>query len=62
MTVDEFKTLKKLMSLATSPNDAEALAAFRRATAMLAAAGYTWPQALDRVIKVVPPVEAYTND
>ena len=63
MTVDEFRQFKKLMALAASnTNDAEALSAFRRATNMLRDAGYTWSDALDKVIKIVPPVEAYQHD
>jgi len=58
MTLAEFNTFKKTMSLTTSPVDAEALAALRRANAVLVARGYTWHQVLDRVIKVEIPIEA----
>lgn len=54
MSTSQFATLKKLMMLgANNPFDIEAVRAFRKATEVLAAAGYDWNKALDRVIKVV---------
>ena len=58
MNISEFRQLKKILMLAAhNDSDAEALAGFRKATAMLTKAGVTWEQALDRVLKVVNEVE-----
>lgn len=62
MTVTEFRQLKATMMLATSPVDAEALTALRRANAVIARHGYTWTQVLDRVVKVEVPIEAAGGD
>lgn len=62
MSITEFNQFKKVMTLTTSPVDAEALAALRRANAILTARGYTWEQVLNRVIKVEVPIEAADAD
>ena len=58
MTVTEFRQLKKLLTLATSDNDAEALACWRKATQMVARHGFTWEMVMDRLVRVVQEVEA----
>lgn len=57
MTVSEFGQLKKLLTLATSDNDHEALASWRKATALVARHGYTWEAVLNRVCTIVNEVE-----
>ena len=58
MTVAEFGQLKKLLTLATSDNDHEALASWRKATALVARHGYTWEMVLSRTVSVINEVEA----
>lgn len=53
MSITEFRQLKKLLTLATSDNDGEALSAWRAATRLLVSTGHTWEMAMDRVIKIV---------
>ena|ERR1044071_2548577 len=57
MSIDNFRRLKKLLTLATSDNDNEALSSFRAATKLVASSGYTWAMVLDRVVSVVNEVE-----
>lgn len=57
MSVDNFRRLKKLLTLATSDNDGEALSSFRAATKLVASAGFTWEMVLDRVCVVINEVE-----
>jgi hypothetical protein len=57
----QFRQLVKVMALTTSPSDAEALAAVRRANAVLAAANLTWPDVLNRVVTVEQPLEQVLN-
>lgn len=52
ITAAQFAQLKKVMALTTSSNDAEALAALRRANAVLTAAHLTWPEVLGRTVTV----------
>jgi hypothetical protein len=52
MKLSEFNRLKKLMQLATSDNDHEALASLRQATQLLRAHGYTWEDFFKRTVKV----------
>jgi len=56
MTLAEFATLKKLLTLATSDNDHEALACWRKATALVARHGMTWEMVLNRVCTVLDEV------
>jgi len=58
MNLAEFRQLKKLLTLATSANDHEALASWRKATELVARHGYTWEMVLDRVCTVINEVEA----
>jgi len=62
MSLTEFRQFKKTLELTTSSVDAEALAALRRANAVLVKHNYTWTQVLDRVIKVESPIESDKND
>lgn len=62
MKLTDFQRLKKFMELATSDNDHEALAAFRRATEVIRAHGFTWAEVLDRRVTVLSEVEAATED
>jgi len=57
MTVDEFKKLKKLMQLTQSDNDNEALAALRKANAIIKSTSADWERILSRTIVVVDEVE-----
>ena len=47
MSLKAFSTLKRLMQLATSDNDAEALAALRKANSLLQAAGVDWQRVFE---------------
>lgn len=61
MTLSEFNRLKKMMMLTTSPNDAEALSALRKANEVLAAFSYDWNAVFGRLVKVeggMPEIEA----
>lgn len=54
----EFRQLKGLLSLAASnPNDAEAIAAFRKATDIVTRNAHTWVMVLDKLVKVIDEVE-----
>ena len=53
MSVAEFGQLKKLLTLGTSANDHEALAAWRAATALVAKCGFTWEMVLSRTVTVI---------
>lgn len=57
MKLADFERFKKVMMLTTSPVDAEALAALRKANEVLAANGKTWCEVLDRVVKVESEIE-----
>ena len=57
MSLDNFRRLKKLLTLATSDNDAEVISSFRAATRLVAQAGYTWEAVMDRVVSVVQEIE-----
>ena len=57
MTTAEFKRLKDLlMRAAATDSDPELAQCFKRASVLLATHGYTWAQAMDRVVRVVDPV------
>lgn len=59
MKVSDFLRLKKLMMLAANnTNDPEAIRAFRAATEIVRAHGYTWEQVMDRRVTVLSAVEA----
>lgn len=59
MKLTEFQRLKKfLMLAANNDSDAEAIRAFRRATEIIRAHGYTWEQVMDRRVTVLQEVEA----
>jgi hypothetical protein len=62
VTVKQFLQLKKLMQLATSPVDAEALGALRKANAILAAAGVDWQRVFERCVTVTHEVEAAPDE
>lgn len=62
MKLNDFQRLKRLMALATSDNDHEALQSFRRATEIIRAHGFTWAEVLDRRVTVLSEVEAATED
>jgi len=62
LSVKEFQTFKKFMMLTTSSNDAEALAALRRANTVIAKAGVTWDQVLSRVVKIDVPFESASDE
>jgi len=54
VTADEFRLLKKLMTMAAgTDNDAESVAHFRAATKIIARNGFTWDMALSKVITVM---------
>lgn len=57
MKSTQFEQFIKLMQLASSDNDAEALAALRRAQRTLADAGFTWEMILRRQVTVLSEVE-----
>jgi hypothetical protein len=57
LTLKEFGQLKKFMMLTTSENDNEAVAALRRANAILAAHTYTWDAVFARLVKIDNQVE-----
>lgn len=58
MTLKSFKRLKDLvMRAAATDSDAELVQSFRLATLHLATHGFSWAQALDRVVTVVNEVE-----
>ena len=58
MKIDQFNTLKRIMQLSTSNNDAEALAALRKANAILAEAGVDWSRVFERCVTVVAEYES----
>ncbi len=58
MKMADFNRLKKFMAMTTSPNDAEALVAVRRANALIESEGLTWTRVLDRSVKVINEIEA----
>lgn len=58
LTLAEFTQFKKLMNLTTSPNDAEALAALRKANTILDAHKATWELVLNRVLRVEAQIES----
>ena len=62
MRLKDFLTFKRIMGLTTSPNDAEALSAIRKANALLMAENTTWERVLDRMVKVESHVEAAPDD
>lgn len=57
MKIADFEKLKKLMALTTSDNDSEALAAMRKANEVVKRSDTTWPNILNRVIKIEAEVE-----
>ena len=57
MSLKAFSTLKRVMQLATSDNDAEALAALRKANSLLQAAGVDWQRVFERCVTVGIEVE-----
>ena len=62
MNLKEFAQLKKLLTLATSDNDNEALAAWRQATSIVARNGFTWEMVLNRTVTVLSEVEPVLED
>lgn len=62
LSIDEFRLIKKFMAMTTSESDAEALAALRRANAILARHGLTWDMVLTKVVTVGIEVEAAPYD
>jgi hypothetical protein len=63
MTLKEFTLLKKfLMLAANNKNDAEAIASFKQATAVLHRNGFTWEMAMNRVVTVVAEVQSAVSD
>jgi hypothetical protein len=62
ITAAQFAQLKKVMALTTSTNDGEALAALRRANAVLAAARLTWPEVLGKTVSVEAGYEYVGGD
>lgn len=57
MNLKTYNQLRKLMQLTLSDNDTEALAALRKANALLREHSYDWNSAFDRLVKVESPVE-----
>lgn len=55
--MEDYKKVRKLMQLATSDNDAEALAALRKANAIWASYGIDWERVFARVVTVVNEFE-----
>lgn len=55
MTLADLRQLKKLLTLATSENDNEALSAWRAATRLIARDGATWAMVIDKQVQVVDP-------
>lgn len=58
MDLKSYTQLRKLMMLTHSDNDTEALAALRKANALLREHSYDWNSAFDRLVKVESPIEA----
>lgn len=62
MPLKTYQQLRKLMMLTHSDNDTEALAALRKANALLREHSYDWNSAFDRLVKVESPIEmAYVH-
>ncbi len=57
MSIDNFRRLKKLLTLATSDNDSESLSSFRAATKIVTSSGFTWEMIMNRMVSVVQEVE-----
>lgn len=57
MNLKTYGQLRKLMMLTHSDNDTEALAALRKANALMREHSYDWNSAFDRLVKVESPVE-----
>lgn len=57
MTLTELAQLKKLLTLATSENDHEALASWRKATELITKNGFTWEMILSRTVSVINEIE-----
>ena len=62
MRVADFARLKKMMSLTTSENDGEALAALRAANKIIAASGTSWQRIFDRLVTIENPIEAAVDE
>lgn len=62
MKMADFVRLKKLITLATSDNDYEALGSFRRATEIIRAYGFTWEEILDKRVTVLAEVEMVSEN
>lgn len=62
MNLKDFTTLRKLMMLTTSTNDAEALTALRKANALLLANGVDWDKVFGRTVTVVNDFEPAEDD
>lgn len=52
MPVKDFRQLEKLMMMTTSDNDAEAIAALRKANEILKRHGYNWTSTFQRLVRV----------
>lgn len=61
MKLDDFRKLKKLLTLATTDNDHEALSAWRTATKIVIENGLTWEMVLNRVVTVLNPITGAPN-
>jgi len=57
MKLTDFNRLKKIMELASSPVDGEALNAIRKANELLVREGLTWTRVLDRSIQIISTFE-----
>ena len=62
MSVKTFGTLKRVMQLATSDSDHEALAALRKANQLLREAGVDWQRVFERCVRVGVEVEEAPDD
>lgn len=62
MKLKDFSTLKRLMMLTTSDSDAEALAALRKANALLLANGVDWDRVFGRTVQVINEFEPAPDD
>ena len=60
-TIEDFRQVKKLLTLAAGTSDAEALAAFRKATEIIRKANLTWAGILDKQVSVVDPTGLSTS-
>lgn len=66
LTIAQYNTFKKFMTLTTSENDHEALVALRKANDVLQEQGVTWKQLLEKVVVLdqfaIAPVDNFDRD